>query len=191
MTSPIGGTHFRRNEYGKVVGLDWTKHDDGKRPDPNTPKPKPKPAPKPRVKAGTCKHGHDVTSPDARYQNGQCKECVARRSRERQERRRAERIAAGLPVAHRDPTTCKRGHDVTLPDAFSARGECLECAREASREWYRRNRAKGPRPPAGECKRGHDLTLPDGRTSDGKCRECVRMRGRAHAAKKRAERKQQ
>jgi len=192
--SPIGSTFFRYDAHGKIVGLDWTKHvgDVGVTPAVEA-KPRKAKASKPRVvrDATKCKYGHDVTQPGARHANGVCRECKREKDQERSEKRRAERIAAGLRVASRDPNVCWRGHDLTLPDARNGKGACRVCAKEASDRHYRKRLAEAGKPPprprnTGRCQRDHDLTTENAITPAGRCRECERMRGRKYAAKRKA-----
>lgn len=130
MTSPIGGTHFRRNEYGKVVGLDWTKHVGDVGITPPEAKPAKEKAVRKRRTDTHCMRGHDLSLPKAREANGQCAEC------------RRERVRARKGCVAYDPNRCRNGHDLTLPNAKNARGRCRECQRLASlRAWRKKQEA--------------------------------------------------
>lgn len=117
------------------------------------------------VKRDTCRRGHPRVPENLRNRKDgkiECRLC-------RNEVERLKRLARG-----QKPRTgkCKNGHDLSLPGAKYANGDCSICARVRESR-HRRARGVAERKRATRCKRDHDLTKPENLRSNGNgCRLC-------------------
>jgi hypothetical protein len=150
----------------------------------------PKPPPPPRE---VCANGHPWIAENL-FQTAKgfdrCRLCRQETVRRHEAKRSAERAAQPKPPR----TTCRKGHDLTGPDAYVSAGghrTCRECSRLRREERAARIAAGGPAvldPRKGSaqreqthCKHGHEFTPENtiARAEGGrKCRECGRIRSR-------------
>lgn len=115
-----------------------------------------------------CLHGHDLTLPDARNKQSNCRVCVNRYHREKARRTRNDPERWAKQLAYLREWKRARRADTEYRAA--------ELARDLEREHARNPLKNKPKPVT--CSQGHDLTAGGSKTKRGGCRACDNQRSR-------------
>lgn len=77
-----------------------------------------------------CKNGHDLSGPDSRATNGNCKICKKITDTKWKKTHKRSDVLGLWKWG-----TCKVGHDLTLPNSKSSNGRCRICKRKDKKKW--------------------------------------------------------